>query len=295
MQAIIDVGSNSIKLCVYHVKNGEFSLLFKQKTTAGIAGYIENDVLTDEGIRRAAEAIIYFKTLLGRLKVNKIAVFATASLRNIKNPNCAKEALCQLTGLNIDVISGSEEAYLSYLGAALNTKIYKGAFIDIGGASTELALLLKNKPEKLISFPIGSLSLYRACDILLIPGKEDRAVLQNAVKSALDLSFFPKCPAAVFIGGTARTLKKAAKKLNLFNNTQESISLSSLKALLNMLFADKKQASELILKISPERIHTFIPGLMIMEHICNSLNADNLIISDYGAREGYLCQKIIKA
>ncbi len=56
----------------------------------------------------------------------------------------------------------------------------------------------------------------------------------------------------------------------------------------------RKEASDLILRLEPERIHTLVPGILILRHVFHLFQAEQLIASKYGVREGYLCQKILK-
>ena len=62
----------------------------------------------------------------------------------------------------------------------------------------------------------------------------------------------------------------------------------------DFLTGDKRSAANAILKIDPERIHTIIPGYMILRYISRKLKTKKLTVSSYGVREGYLCQKILK-
>ena len=60
------------------------------------------------------------------------------------------------------------------------------------------------------------------------------------------------------------------------------------------LCSGKKDASDLLLRLEAERIHTLIPGVLILQHVFHLFRAEQLIISKYGVREGYLCQKILQ-
>ena len=160
--SVIDIGSNSIRLTVYKVKNGSFKILFKEKHILGLAGYVEGGCLTEEGISRAVSGIRDFRNTLTALGITeRIFVFATASLRNVINTYEAASKIADATGLEIDVITGEEEAMLGYTGAMQQLDISEGAFVDIGGASTEIALFRGGAVEKVKSYRAGSLKLYK--------------------------------------------------------------------------------------------------------------------------------------
>ena len=114
MYAIIDIGSNTIRLNVYQVEeDGAIHSIFQNKETAGLAGYVREDgSMSREGLDRAADALLRFRSILDALDIENRAVFATASLRNITNSEEAVFQLQERTGLMIRLLSGREEAIL---------------------------------------------------------------------------------------------------------------------------------------------------------------------------------------
>ena len=112
-QAVIDIGSNSMRLSVYETtETGTFTILFKDKIMAGLAGYVEEGALSPEGITRAILGLRSFRGTLRALNIPQVAVFATASLRNIRNTAQAVAEIQRGTGFAIEVLSGEEEARL---------------------------------------------------------------------------------------------------------------------------------------------------------------------------------------
>lgn len=108
MYAIIDIGSNTIRLNVYQVEeDGAIHSIFQSKETAGLAGYVREDgSMSREGLDRAADALLRFRSILDALHIENRAVFATASLRNITNSEEAVFQLQERTGLMIRLLSG---------------------------------------------------------------------------------------------------------------------------------------------------------------------------------------------
>ena len=84
-QAVIDIGSNSIRLTLYETENRDFKILFREKIMAGLAGYVEDGKLSAEGIECACTGLLTFRGVLQTLDIEHVGVFATASLRNISN------------------------------------------------------------------------------------------------------------------------------------------------------------------------------------------------------------------
>ena len=185
-QGIIDIGSNSIRLTVYEVEGHAFRILFREKVMAGLASYVENGALSAEGIESACSGLLEFRATLETLKIENVAVFATASLRNISNTERALAIIHAATGFSVDVISGEEEALLGYTGVMEDLRIESGAFLDVGGASTEVVSFEEGVVTDSASFPIGSLSLYKRCVKNILPGEGSLQKLQGAISQTID-------------------------------------------------------------------------------------------------------------
>ena len=135
---IADVGSNTIRLSIYRWEGTQFKLLLNKKVMAGLAGYIKDGALSDSGILVACRTLAGFRALLDNFGLHDLYVFGTASLRNIVNTEDAVQTIREVTGLTVEVLSGADEAALSFQGAAAGGGASSGLLTDIGGGSTEL-------------------------------------------------------------------------------------------------------------------------------------------------------------
>lgn len=295
-QAIIDIGSNSIRLTLYEIENGSFKILFREKIMAGLAGYVENGALSAEGVECACAGLLTFRSILQTLHIEHISVFATASLRNISNTQQALGIIRAATGYSVEVLSGESEALLGYAGAMQELHLRSGAFLDIGGASTEIVTFDEGKPVDFASFPIGSLSLYRRCVKRILPGQGSLNRLQQEIDKTIQPGHaaLAERPLLVGVGGTARAAFKLAQHYYKISSDCHTITAGQLNGLCSFLCSGKKEASDLILRLEAERIHTLVPGVLILQHIFQLFGAQQLIISKYGVREGYLCKKILQ-
>lgn len=295
-QAIIDIGSNSIRLTLYEIENGNFKILFREKIMAGLAGYVENGALSAEGVECACAGLLTFRSILQTLHIEHISVFATASLRNISNTQQALGIIRAATGYSVEVLSGESEALLGYAGAMQELHLRSGAFLDIGGASTEIVTFDEGKPVDFASFPIGSLSLYRRCVKRILPGQGSLKRLQQEIDKTIQPGHaaLAERPLLVGVGGTARAAFKLAQHYYKISSDCHTITAGQLNGLCSFLCSGKKEASDLILRLEAERIHTLVPGVLILQHIFQLFGAQQLIISKYGVREGYLCKKILQ-
>ena len=184
---IIDVGSNTIRLSIYHYEGRRFKLLMNKKEMAGLAGYIQNGTLSDSGILVACRVLASFKAILENFDIQEMHVFGTASLRNIVNTEEVLDTIRLVTGIEVSVLSGAEEAAYSFLGATVGGGApAAGLLADIGGGSTELVSYEGGRITSGCSLPMGSLSLYTKYVSGLFPTKEERRAIRAQVKTELE-------------------------------------------------------------------------------------------------------------
>ncbi len=180
--AIIDLGSNTIRLCVYDYADGVINTIVNQKETGGLAGYVTSGILSQDGIEKACE-ILNAHIALAKKLVDKsnIHILATASLRNIDNREEAAEAIYRKTEMLPEVLTGEEEALLDFIGASYHINYQRGLLINIGGASTELVLFDNHEPVALASMPVGCLTLYRKYVDNIFPSQEEEKQIKKEV------------------------------------------------------------------------------------------------------------------
>ena len=273
--AIVDLGSNTIRLSVYNtLPEGGFDLLFSEKEMAGLVSYVHGGVLSPEGIQRACGAIRDFQALLRQFDLDAPHVFATASLRNIRNTEEAVEQIRAATGVGVDVISGELEARLGYYGARTATDLQDGAMFDIGGGSAEVLEVRAGEVKKAQSLPIGSLELFNRCVARLPAHRAERV-----------------CG----VGGTARAALKIANDWYEKPAGNRILTPAEVRRLTKLLLKRDHQARKLILRHCPDRVHTILPGIVLMDALTEALCEGELYISPYGVREGYLCHKLLNA
>lgn len=295
--SVIDIGSNSMRLTVYKVKNGSFKILFKDKRMAGLAGYVEKGCISDRGIKRACDLLLEFKSTLESFDITERAyVFATASLRNIINSDEAAARITEETGFNIDIVTGEQEAILGYQGVMRELYISDGILIDIGGASTEMVIFENGNIVSPRSYRVGSLKLFKDCVKHILPGKSSKERIKAAIEAELEkqpIRITNPYNKLICTGGTARSVFKFARYLDIIPASSNMMLARDLKKVGKFLTGERKEAADMILKVDPERIHTIIPGYMILHSIADQTGAKKIIVSNYGVREGYLCRKVL--
>ena len=293
---IADVGSNTVRLSIYKCEGGEIRLLMNRKVMAGLAGYVRHGALTPEGIEVACQTLQGYRSLMDNLELPDLRVFATASLRNISNTEEAVGAVMAATGLRVDVLTGREEAELSFRGAIQNAGLYTGLLVDLGGGSTELVSYRSRAIQTACSLSVGSLSLFSKYVAKLHPTKEERRAIRRAVEEQLE-QYVPQHGPARHICGVGGTVRAACKVANaMFDRPagDRSLDRDELKEMLQRLKKPGKDELRLLLKTVPDRIHTIIPGLLALDTIAKAYGAQTITASACGVREGYLLARVLE-
>lgn len=294
---IIDIGSNTIRLSVYKEKNGEIYNLFNEKEAASLRSYMKNGKLNDKGVERLVETLKEFKMLINNFDdIDKIYPFATATIRNASNRTEILKRVKDEIGFEIEILSGEEESELAFVGANSSLEIKRGVLTDIGGGSSEIDIIEQGKVIKSTSLNTGSLSAYDDYVDFLFPNKKDRKLIENDIENSLIKSEFYKENHHTLcgVGGSARACLKLYNEIYNLDKKNFSIDRKKLKKMLKEIIDyDKKKLLDLILSVKADRVHTLIPGMIILNKIAKYFNVDTINISQTGVREGYVYKRVL--
>ena len=296
MYSAIDIGSNSIRLGIYKFEGNELNLVFKEKTTIGLAAYIEDGILSQEGIEKTCEVLLEYKDIIKRFSNENIYAFATASLRKAENKEQAVKYIKKVTGIDVEVISGEQEGNFDFTGTIRSLKMKEGVLVDIGGGSTEVVIFRNKSVSRIFSMPIGSLDFYSKYVGLLFPNKEEITIMENKVLEELqkidDINgeyFKDICG----VGGSIKGSMLINESIyGNQKNTKDEMECKNVKILIEELSKMNKSNINKILKVVPSKIHTIIPGMIILNTIIDFFKSEKIYLSKSGVREGYLYSKI---
>ena len=299
MYGVIDIGSNTMRLNIYEYKDNEIYLMLSKKITAGLAGYVnKKGNLSKKGITKAVDSLKEFKMILDHIDINETYTFATASLRNVNNSKEATKIIEEKTNLDINVISGEEEASLGYVGASMILTLEDGLLVDIGGGSTELVLYEHSQITKAVSLPIGSLSLYNKYVSEFLPTETEmkrikKKVLKELKKMDTDIS--PTNTDLIWgVGGTVRATRKINNEIYNLPEDNNIIKVKDIQKMFNYYLDERYKFLKDLIKTAPDRLHTILPGMIILEALANYYGSDEIQVSDFGVREGYLLSMVNK-
>ena len=310
--AVIDVGSNTVRLCAYDVpkkkaaRTGKPRKIFDVKESIGLSAFVEPPangfsvdgsrpgLMSQAGIDVASRAVKRQVRRAQVVGVDQVWVFATAALRNCANSAHAVAAVEEESGAAVDVLSGEEEARLGLQGARLAFALDEGVLIDVGGGSTEVTRLFADGSVAGKSIPMGSLSSYRQFVDCVIPTKAEIERIGASFRLALDEAQLPvRGESELFgMGGSVRAAARVWG--DLCNGGVRSNVL--LPAHVAEIIASCEDApgpfAHGLLRVCAQRVHTLVPGCAIIREVFRTTGAQRMTIDKCGVREGYLLDRI---
>ena len=295
--AVIDLGSNTMRLSIYEQAGDEVHKVYNKKEVAGLAEYIKKGELSSEGIGKACAVLNDFKETASKfVDLRDLHLFATASIRNIKNRSDAVSRIIETTGLSPDILEGTEEAALSYIGASRFVDCDNGIMIDIGGASTELVLFKEHEIVNSISLPVGCLNLSVEHVSRIIPDEDEWKNIKEAVReqfAAVDWGESVTAPLLVGVGGTLRAALKLANALYDSPPGLNELSADNVREIARLLRENKDNIYHTVYKTTPERLMTIPTGIIILQQAIKLFGCERISVSRYGIREGYLIDRVL--
>lgn len=305
--AVLDVGSNTIRLLVARPQQGELEQLLDLSEFVRLGlGVDKTGELRPDRKQAALEAI---ETLANRARsvgAKHIVAFATSAVRDAANGEDFIRRVKETAGVEVEIISGDREAYLTFLGATMGLDIGAGAIIcDLGGGSAELIHADASGMRWATSEPLGSGRLTERFVHHDPPTPEEHDQLAAYVRSVLQrlprpgTSLTPRrggVPAAqvelaVFTGGTATHVAIIAG----LQGTVETTVPTTLDRVVDILTSHP--ASEIVSRynIKEERAKVLPAGAMALQTIAQYYHADRIVISRHGIREGAILDSLDRA
>lgn len=290
--AVVDTGSNTIRLGVYEEEHGNLKQIHNGAIFANLAGFIEDGALTDEGILRACDALLLQKQKAELLDAVP-HFFATAAIRNAKNTDAIVKKIKAQTGITLEVLSGEDEALFSFLGASSDFPNEKSVMADVGGGSSEVILFENGEMTASKSLPWGSLKAYKTFVSGNLPTKDEIKKIQEEISKLLS-----ETPA--FQGETRKNIcivgggVRAAKILSEMLLNKSELSVSAIDCLLEIIAETPDRIWRILEEKIPKRATTIAPGLSIYSAVGHFFGGQTIFISDNGIKEGYVKKRLLQ-
>jgi exopolyphosphatase/guanosine-5'-triphosphate,3'-diphosphate pyrophosphatase len=297
--AVIDIGTNAIK---FHIAqkchDGKWkTILDKAEVTRLGEGLNRTGKISPEAMERNISVIGEMFEIARQKDVDQIFAIGTMALRTATNANDFIDHIKIKFGISVEIISGDEEARLSFLAVQSSLDIRYGNFLifDIGGGSTEFISGNDGKIQQKISLTIGVVRLTE--DILISdPVKQQECDAANKIVQNTFSAIAMANPVDRLIGVGATLTTLGAMKLKMENYDPEIIhgaelSFSDVEGLLSLLQSKTIAERKKIVGLEPRRADVILAGAMIVSNIMNKINAAEVIISDRGVRHGFLIDR----
>lgn len=294
---IIDIGSNSIRLAIYETASqGEHRLINEFKESARLSEKMNADgEMGQQEIVSIVPILRQFREICGAYNCSKIRVAATAAIRNAANTLEIKKLLEDETGMEIEILSGEQEAYFGFLAVVGGMAEEDGFIVDIGGGSTEITLFRNRRLVRSVSLPLGAVNTQVRFGQEEEPWTEENvARLQGEVERLLDrepwIAEHPGLP-LIGLGGTIRTLSKMDQRrrnypLRLAHNYRvEPESIQDYAETLPQMSLEKRRKID---GLSKARADIIVPGMLILNAVLDRSQAACCLVSGTGLREGLL-------
>ncbi|QBR71609.1 exopolyphosphatase [Beijerinckiaceae bacterium] len=290
--AIVDVGSNSVRLVVYESLSRSPRPIFNEKSFCALGhGVATTGYLPKSGMEKALGALRRFRTLANIMGVGELHVLATAAARDALNGPEFVAAAAQAIGAPVSLLSGDREAQLSAYGVISGINRPDGVVGDLGGGSLELIDVKGSHAGKGVTLPLGGLTLMDAS------GRSPRGAVKIVRESLANSRIADRLAGRVFyaVGGTWRALAKLHMSqrnypLNVIHNyvipSQDAADFAGLVERVN---------TETLISIdavSEARRPLLAYGAVVLDEIIRRAQPIEIVISTTGVREGFLYEML---
>lgn len=285
-RAIIDIGSNTIRMVVYGGSERAPTVLLNEKVPARLGRDIASTgKLADEAVAIALRSLARFSLVLDDLGVTDVQAVATAAVRDAKN---GPKFLAKLEkfGLSPQLLSGEEEARVSAMGILGAFPGAKGVVADLGGGSLELVRIGKKGLGKAVTLPLGTLRLaeMRASD-----PKGFRKTLRKALKKAGWSS--PAKGSLYLVGGTLRAMAVHSMHIQKHALTDPhgfELDREGAEKMARRIARSTPEKLKKVPRISSLRSQSLPDAAVLMQVLLKALQPDRLVFSAWGLREGLI-------
>lgn len=291
---IIDLGSNTTRLIVMgYTPHHSFKLMDEVRETVRLAEGIGADgTLKPAPMRRAMEAMRMFHSFCRATGIERVVAAATSATRDAANQAAFIDYVQAEAGLRLRVLSGEEEAYYGYLGAANALALSNAFVLDIGGGSAQVTQVRGRGMQRTFSQPVGALRLAeRFVHSDPISAKDFKALEQGIADMFVGLEWLGETEGATLagIGGTIRTLAEIDQKARRYPLDRVhgyTLPLERLEEIIERLRGMSVRQREQVPGLGRERADLILPGALVLRQTMRQGHFGEILVSGQGLREG---------
>ncbi|MEN9856287.1 MAG: hypothetical protein RLZZ157_1413 [Pseudomonadota bacterium] len=291
-QAVIDIGSNSVRLVIYRVEGRANAPILNEKVLAGLGRDLsQTKRLNKDAMRRATDALVRFRYLIDASGVDTIHAVATAAVREAENGAAFVKDIRRLTGFEVKIISGAEEGRLSSLGVLAGAPGAGGVAGDLGGSSLELVALDAGGPKDAESWNLGPFAMggLDPFDPIAARQQMDGVLAQSSVLQEAKGGEFHA------VGGAWRSLAKIDMimrdyPLHVLHNY--AIPRTEAITLCDFIAGQSRKSLERIDGAIGKRAETLPHAATLLRALLDHAPFEQVIVSSHGLREGILFEQL---
>lgn len=292
--AVIDIGSNSVRLVVYRLEGRAIWTVFNEKVLAGLGRDLSRTgTLSLEGIETALAAVRRFRAVLESVQPGAVFVAATAAVRDASDGPAFVQRVQDETGFKIRVLSGMEEANYAALGVLAGAPLAQGVVGDLGGSSLELTTVGQGRVGEGITLPLGPLALAAS-------GPFDPVKVRSAVERHLDQVDARRFKTDSFhaVGGAWRNLALLQMRMSDYPLRivhQYGLSAKEAQDAARFISQQSKGSLDRIEGMSRKRSETLPYAATVLDCLIDRLGIQEISLSAFGLREGLLFEAMSSA
>lgn len=304
--AVIEIGTNSAKYIIVNTcknKENSFDILRKESTVNRLSKSMYADkLISDSEIEKSLNIIGKYVEVCKGEEAKLLSIISTSVLRDAANSEEFIEKVKKAHGINIEVVSGEQEANMAYMACSnlINDNQKQFAVIDIGGGSTEVTVGNKNIASEKVSIDIGAVRLTEMFVRNDPISMEEIKNITNYIEGKLRGSSLSSFNGIELIGtgGTVKTigtmlLKKDYKDEKSINRLE--VNLNDIMSIYNLLEKLSIEQRRNIIGLNPKRADVILSGILILTTVMKSYNISNITISSYGVIEGYIKDYLLQS
>ena len=290
--AVVDIGSNSVRLVVYDRLGRAPFPRFNEKSLCRLGDGLERTgMLSTESFRRTIEAMRRFRAIADAMGVPRIDVIGTEAVRRASNGQDLVAAIAQEAGFTVRVLTGAEEAHYAALGVISGFYRPKGIIGDMGGGSLEMAEVDDDRVgERTVSLPLGALPVQALLAMAQADAKRQiDALLKNGLPRDFNRSVF------YAVGGGWRAFAQvhlASEAAPVRVAHGYALGAAEARAFARMLWRTPEAKLAALPGVPARRAQTLPAAALVLDRVLKRLSPERVVFSALGVREGWLYSQL---
>ena len=297
----IDIGTNTILLLIVEAKGGIIAkVLHDEQVIARLGkGVDEHRIINSETANRIADFLCSYRSTSHKYRSEKIIAVGTSALRDASNKREFCDDMLQRTGIEIEILTGDDEAEWTYRGALgdAGSGAQNFTVLDIGGGSTEIISGTSNTLSQKASLDVGCVRLTERFLRTSPPTSQEISECRSFIRSNLSVVDLTQSKNSRVIGvaGTLTTLAAIHLRLTHYDPSRVEGCVLESEAVMRIFDQLKTKTREEMMRvpqISPGRADIVVAGIIILLEFMEAANLSEITVSDRGLRYGIILREL---